>query len=54
MNSVTKIKTKQNEKILKLNEKNIEDLNALYFYDKVKMKNYKNNKKKVVSLPKIL
>ena len=32
-----------------MNEKNIEDLDALYFYDKVKM-----NKKKSVSIPKIL
>ena len=54
INSVTKIKTEQNEKILKLNEKNLEDLDALYFYDKVKMKNNKSNKKKSLSIPKIL
>ena len=47
---VAKINTQQNEKILKLNEQNLEDLDALYFYDKVKMK---NNKKKSVSIPKI-
>lgn len=44
-----KIKTDQNEKILKLNKNNLEDLDALYFYDKVKMK-----PKKSVSIPKIL
>ena len=48
-NIIPKINTEQNEKIFKLNEKNIEDLDALYFYDKVKM-----NKKKSVSIPKIL
>ena len=49
MNNLPKIKTEQNEKILKLNEQNVEDLDALYFYDKIKM-----NKKKAVSIPKIL
>ena len=49
MNSLPKLKSEQNEKILKFNEKNLEDLDALYFYDKVKM-----NKKKSVSIPKIL
>ena len=48
MNNISKINTEQNEKILKLNEKNIEDLDALYFYDKIKM-----NKKKSVSIPKL-
>ena len=51
INNISKVKTGQNEKILKLNEKNLEDLDALYFYDKVKMK---NNKKRAVSIPKIL
>jgi hypothetical protein len=50
-NNITKIKTEQNDKILKLNEKNLQDLDALYFYDKIKMK---NNKKKAVSIPKII
>ncbi len=48
-NNIIKIKTEQNDKILKLNEKNLEDLDALYFYDKVKM-----NKKRAISIPKIL
>ena len=48
-NNIMKIKTEQNDKILKLNEKNLEDLDALYFYDKVKM-----NKKRAISIPKIL
>ena len=47
--NMPKVKTEQNDKILKLNEKNLEDLDALYFYDKVKM-----NKKKSISIPKIL
>ena len=47
-NNICKVNTEQNEKILKLNEKNIEDLDALYFYDKIKM-----NKKKSVSIPKL-
>ena len=49
INNLPKLKSEQNEKILKFNEKNLEDLDALYFYDKVKM-----NKKKSVSIPKIL
>jgi hypothetical protein len=49
VNNLPKIKSEQNEKVLKFNERNIEDLDALYFYDKVKM-----NKKKAVSIPKIL
>ena len=44
-----KIQTEQNKKIFHFNEQNIEDLDALYFYDKVKM-----IKKKSVSIPKIL
>lgn len=44
-----KIQTEQNKKIFQFNEQNIEDLDALYFYDKVKM-----IKKKSVSIPKIL
>ena len=44
-----KIKTEQNDKILKLNKNNLEDLDALYFYDKVKM-----NQKRSISIPKIL
>ena len=47
--SVPKVNNEQNQKILKLNEKNLEDLDALYFYDKVKM-----CKKKSISIPKIL
>ena len=47
--TVTKVNNEQNQKIFKLNEKNLEDLDALYFYDKVKM-----DKKKSVSIPKIL
>ena len=49
INNILKVKTEQNDKILKLNEKNLEDLDALYFYDKVKM-----NKKRAVSIPKII
>jgi hypothetical protein len=47
--TVPKVNNEQNQKIYKLNEKNLEDLDALYFYDKVKM-----DKKKSVSIPKIL
>ena len=47
--TVPKVNNEQNQKIFKLNEKNLEDLDALYFYDKVKM-----DKKKSVSIPKIL
>ena len=49
MNNLPKVKSEHNEKVLKFNEQNIEDLDALYFYDKVKM-----NKKKSVSIPKII
>ena len=35
----------QNYKIKKLNEKNLDDLDALYFFDKVKPKNKSTNKK---------
>ena len=48
----------QNQKIFEINKKNLEDLDALYFYDKVKIKD--NNKKKeklakkAVSIPKII
>jgi len=39
----------QNIKIFELNKKNVEDLDALYFYDKIK-----DNKKRAVSIPKIV
>ena len=39
----------QNIKIFELNKKNVEDLDALYFYDKIK-----DNKKRAVSIPKII
>jgi hypothetical protein len=32
-----------------LNKKNVEDLDALYFYDKIK-----DNKKRAISIPKII
>ena len=52
-------KNEQNKKIYEINKKNVEDLDALYFYDKVKIKNDNNNKKdkmpkKAVSIPKII
>ena len=56
-------KDEQNKKVYELNKQNVEDLDALYFYDKVKMKdnnkkkvnnNINNNKKKAISIPKIL
>ena len=43
-------KNDQNLKIFELNKKNVEDLDALYFYDKVK----ESNKKRVLSIPKIV
>ena len=48
----------QNQKIYELNKKNLEDLDALYFYDKIKIKD-KNQKKeklakKAVSIPKLI
>ena len=42
-------KIDQNKKIYELNKKNIGDLDALYFYDKIK-----ENKKRVRSIPKIV
>ena len=42
-------KNDQNLKIFELNKKNIGDLDALYFYDKIK-----DNKKRAVSIPKII
>jgi len=57
------IKEDQNKKIFELNKQNLQDLDALYFYDKVKVeKNNINNikkgnndkYKKAVSIPKIL
>ena len=39
----------QNLKIFELNKKNVGDLDALYFYDKIK-----DNKKRAVSIPKII
>ena len=57
------IKEEQNKKIFELNKQNLQDLDALYFYDKVKVEknNINNNKKenkdkykKAVSIPKIL
>ena len=52
-------KDEQNKKIFEINKKNLEDLDALYFYDKVKIKNNNDNKrdkipKKTVSIPKII
>ena len=56
-------KEDQNKKIFELNKQNLQDLDALYFYDKVKVENdNKNNNKKgnkdkykkPVSIPKIL
>ena len=59
-------KNEQNKKIFELNKQNLEDLDALYFYDKVKIKNdNKNNNinkkninkekvKKNVSIPKLI
>ena len=56
-------KDEQNKKVYELNKQNVEDLDALYFYDKVKMKdnnkkkvnnNININKKKAISIPKIL
>ena len=42
-------KNEQNKKIFELNKKNVEDLDALYFYDKIK-----DNKKRAISIPKII
>ena len=42
-------KNDQNLKIFELNKKNVGDLDALYFYDKIK-----DNKKRAVSIPKII
>ena len=42
----------QNKKIYELNKKNLEDLDALYFFDKIKEN--KVNKKRFASIPKIL
>ena len=58
-NDININKDDQNERIYEINKKNIEDLDALYFYDKVKIKNDNNKKrerieKKTVSIPKIL
>ena len=48
----------QNKKIFEINKQNVEDLDALYFYDKVKNKNDNKKKdkkeKKSVSIPKII
>ena len=41
-------KNEQNKKIFELNKQNLEDLDALYFYDKIK-----EGKKRAVSIPKI-
>ena len=42
-------KNDQNKKVFELNKKNVEDLDALYFYDKIK-----DNKKRAISIPKII
>ena len=42
-------KNDQNTKVFELNKKNVEDLDALYFYDKIK-----DNKKRAISIPKII
>ena len=47
--NTVKFKNEQNNKVLKFNQKNLEDLDALYFYDKVEM-----NPKKSLSIPKII
>ena len=55
-------KNEQNKKIFELNKQNLEDLDALYFYDKVKIKNDNINKKNInkekvkknVSIPKLI
>ena len=53
-----KVNNEQNQKIFKLNEKNLEDLDALYFYDKVKMDKKKSvsikEKDNIQYIPKIL
>ena len=41
-------KNEQNKKIFELNKQNLEDLDALYFYDKIK-----EGKKRAISIPKI-
>ena len=50
INQGNKIHNEQNKKIFELNKKNLEDLDALYFYDKIK----DSNKKRNVSIPKII
>ena len=42
-------KDDQNQKVFELNKKNVEDLDALYFYDKIK-----DSKKRAISIPKIV
>ena len=47
-------KNEQNIKVFELNKKNLEDLDALYFYDKIKDNKVINDKKRTVSIPKII
>ena len=59
-NNIKVNKNEQNKKIFELNKQNLQDLDALYFYDKVKIKNNskindnKEKEKKNVSIPKLV
>ena len=50
-NKVEKQEQEYNNKVFKLNKKNLDDLDALYFFDKINMKNKRASSKEIPLIP---